>query len=387
MKRLVTAKEVAGLTERGRYACGHGLYLQIADGGTRSWIFRYMRAGKARHLGLGSAVYVPLAMARDRAFKLRQDLIAGTDPLEAKRLERTKAALESKTFRECAEAYIASHEAAWRGAKNSEQWRQSLENHVFPKLGALLVSEIDTPVVLSVLEPIWKTRTETASRVRGRIESILNWAKVRELRGGENPARWKGHLDNLLPARRKMRRVEHHAALPYPDIGRFMAELRRQEGIPARALEFLILAAARTGEVLGASWSEIDIINGVWTVADKRMKGGREHRVPLCDRAIEILEHLPRERSCVFPGERGPTLSVHSMTRVLQRMGRSATVHGFRSAFRDWAADQTNYPNHVVEMALAHAIANGVEAAYRRSDLFEKRRALMQDWADYCVRT
>jgi integrase len=387
MKRLPTAKEVEKFTARGRYACGHGLYLQVSEWGTRSWIFRYQRDGRAVHLGLGSVIYVPLATARDRAFKLRQGLIAGADPLEAKRAERAAAqtaAIKTRTFRECAEAYIAAHEAGWRNGSSSEQWLQSLRDYVFPKLGVLPVGDIDTALVLSVLEPIWKTRTETASRVRGRIESILDWAKTRGLRSGENPARWRGHLENLLPAPSKVRRVQHYAALSYTEMSSFVVDLRRQAGIAARALEFLILTATRAGEVMDARWPEIDLAQRAWVVPGSRMKTGKEHRVPLSDRAIEILEQLPRESEHVFPGRNGGALSGHALLRVLERMNRGETVHGFRSSFRDWAAEETNYPNHVVEMALAHAISGEVEKAYRRGNLFEKRRRLMDDWARYC---
>jgi integrase len=390
VKQHPNAKEVAGFTARGRYACGHGLYLQVSEWGTRSWIFRYMRDGKARHLGLGSAIYVPLATARDRAFKLRQGLIAGIDPQEAKREEHTAratAAVKSKTFKECADAYVAAHEAGWRNGKSSTQWRQSLRDHVFPKLGPLSVTDIDTAAVLSALEPFWNEKPETASRVRGRIESILDWAKARRLRDGENPARWRGHLENLLPARRKVRRVEHFAAVPYEEVPGCMVALRGEDTVMARALEFLALTAARSGEVLGATWDEIDLAKRVWTVPGERMKGDREHRVPLSNRAVEILEQLPRERFIFSGPYSGATMSGHNLRRVLDRMGRGdCTVHGFRSAFRDWAAEQTNFPNHVVEQALAHAIANSVEKAYRRGDLFEKRRQLMESWSEYCSR-
>src|SRR5262249_21341883 len=262
-------------------------------------------------------------------FKLRQGLIAGVDPLEAKRDERTvraAAAVKSKTFKECADAYVAAHEAGWRNGKSGAQWRQSLRDHVFPKLGTLPVTDIDTAAVLSALQPFWNEKPETASRVRGRIESVLDWARARGLRDGENPARWRGHLENLLPARRKVRRVEHLAALPYSDIPSFMTDLRQREGIPARALEFAILTAARAGAAFGAAWDEIDLGRRVWTIPGARMKGGKQHRVPLCGRVVEILESLPRENGFVFPGASRATLSPHAALRVLERMGHKATV-------------------------------------------------------------
>jgi integrase len=387
MRKYPTARELEKIQKPGRYAVGHGVYLQVSQWHTKAWLFRFVRDGKAHHMGLGSAEYVTLAEARQRGYEARRMLIAGTDPLEAKRdaaAERAKAAISGRIFKECADQYVAAHELGWKGGKSAEQWRQSLRDHVFPKLGALPVADIDTAAVLATVEPIWTKTPETASRVRGRIESILDWAKARGLRDGENPARWRGHLENLLPARRKVRRVENFAALPYGEVPGFMAELRQREGIPTRALEFAILTAARAGEAFGATWDEIDLGKRVWTIPGARMKGGKQHRVPLCDRVIEILESLPRENGFVFPGASRATLSPHAALRVLERMGRKVTVHGFRSSFRDWAADTTAYPNHVVEMALAHAVGNGVEAAYRRGELFEKRRQLMQDWAAYC---
>jgi integrase len=390
MRKYPSAKEVARLTAPGRYSVGHGVYLQISQWSTRAWLFRYVRDGKARHMGLGSAEYVTLAEARAKGFEARRQLIAGVDPLEAKRgaaLDRAKAAIKTKTFQECAEAYIKAHEAGWRNGQSARQWHQTLRDYVYPKLGTMPVASIDTVAVLATLEPIWTRMPETASRVRGRIESILDWARVRGFRDSENPARWRGHLDSLLPARSRVRRVEHLRALPYTEVPNLMTGLRQHEGVLARALEFLVLTAARSGEVLGVKWSEIDIEKHLWTVPGNRMKGGREHRVPLSDCVVEILKQLPRLNEYTFPGPyTGAVMSGHNLRRVLERLGCAATVHGFRSAFRDWAAEQTNYPNHVVEQALAHTIANGVEAAYRRSDLFEKRRALMQDWADYCAR-
>ena len=272
---------------------------------------------------------------------------------------------------------MAAREAGWR--RSAGQWQQSLRAYVYPRIGELAVGDIDTAAVMSVLQPIWTKLPETASRVRGRIEAVLSWAKVHGLRDGDKPARWRGHLDQLLPARAKVKRVEHFAALPYDIVGVFVAELRNEQGMSVRALEFAILTAARSGEVLSARWDEIK--GNTWTIPAERMKGGREHRVPLSDRALALL---PRKRGeFVFSGAHG-RLGPNALTRVIKRMGYNATAHGFRSTFRDWAAETTAYPNHVVEMALAHAIPSGVEASYRRGDLFEKRRELMQEWAYYC---
>ena len=387
MRKPDSAASVAKLKKPGHYAVGDACYLQIAAGGTRSWVLRYTLNGRARYMGLGSANLVSLAEARAKARDARRLLLDKIDPIEARRAQHRERLLETargKTFRDCTEGYIASHEAGWRDPRSHKQWVRSLISYVYPRIGDLSIAAIDTALVLAVLEPIWKTKPETASRVRGRIEGVLDWAKARGYRDGENPARWRGHLDHLLPARNKVRRVKHFAALPYAGLPALMAKLRAQPELPARALEFLILTAARTGEVLGAQWDEID--GNVWTVPAERMKAGKPHRVPLSDRVVEILASLPREGELIFVGARTSAVSnPHQLKRALQRTGYdNITVHGFRSTFRDWAAETTAYPNHVVEMALAHAIGNGVEAAYRRGDLFEKRRELMAAWADYC---
>lgn len=389
VRKPISAAAVAKLKKPGHYAVGDACYLQIAAGGTRSWVLRYTLNGRARYMGLGSANLVSLAEARAKARDARRLLLDKIDPIEARRAQHRERLLETargKTFRDCAEGYIASHEAGWRDPRSHKQWVRSLTSYVYPRLGDLSIAAIDTALVLAVLEPIWKTKPETASRVRGRIGSVLDWAKARGYRDGENPARWRGHLDHLLPARNKVRRVKHFAALPYAELPALIAKLRTQPELPARALEFLILTAARTGEVLGAQWDEID--GNVWTVPAERMKAGKPHRVPLSDRVVEILASLPREGEFIFVGARTSAVSnPHQLKRALQRTGHdNITVHGFRSTFRDWAAETTAYPNHVVEMALAHAIANGVEEAYRRGDLFEKRSRLMQDWGDYCSR-
>jgi len=292
------------------------------------------------------------------------------------------------TFDKCAAAYIEAHKASWKKGKHAEQWRGSLRNYASPVFGSSPVQAIDLGLVMKALEPVWRTKSETASRVRGRIEAVLDWATVRGYRKGENPARWRGHLDKLLPARSKIQKVEHHPALPYHEIAEFTAVLRGQEGIGARALEFLILTAARTGEIIGARWDEVDFEEKIWVVPAARMKAGREHRVPLTGTALAILKQMNgiREGDFVFPGgKKTRPLSNMAMLAVLKRMGRSdLTAHGFRSTFRDWAAERTNFPREVVEMALAHTIESKVEAAYRRGDLFQKRRQLMEAWARFC---
>jgi integrase len=370
--------------KEGMHADGAGLYLQVTGPAAKSWVFRYTINGRTRYLGLGSARTIDLKRAREDARKARELVHDGIDPIEhrkTKRMQQRLAAVKAITFDQCADAYIAAHEPSWGNPKHRQQWRNTLKDYASPVIGNLAVSDVDTGLVLKVLEPLWTSRPETASRLRGRIESVLDWAKVRGHRDGENPARWKGHLDHLLPARSKVRKVQHHAALPYGEINALVTLLRAQKGITPRALEFAILTAARTGEVLGARWSEIDTAAAMWMIPAGRMKGGREHRIPLCDRALAILEEMRgRDREHVFP------LSEKAMAMLLRRLGRKdVTVHGFRSTFRDWAGEVTSFPNHVVEMALAHAVPSAVEAAYRRGDLFEKRRRLMEAWAGYCA--
>jgi integrase len=390
----LTARQVATMTAPGMYAAGGapGLYLQITAGAGRSWVYRYQLAGKRRDMGLGGADLYSLAEARQKAQVVRRLVAEGIDPIEARKSERQAKALDAAkamTFRQCAEAYIAAHSAGWKNRVHAKQWPATLTTYVYPVFGNLPVQAVDVGLVMKALEPIWSNKSETASRVRGRIESVLDWATARGYRQGENPARWRGHLENLLPKKTKVRRVEHHAALPYSQIAEFMAELRQQDGIAARALEFAILTAARTGEVLGARWGEINIAERLWIVPAERMKASKEHRVPLSDAALAIVEQLAAIRSsgeCVFPGASpGKPLSNMSMLMLLRRMGRGdLTVHGFRSALTDWATEQTNFPSEVREMALAHSVGNRVEAAYRRGDLFDKRRQLAEAWARYC---
>jgi len=368
----------------------NGLALQISPTGSRSWILRYADGGKRREMGLGSFPGVGLAGARRRASEEREKLDKGTDPILNRRLARS--ALKVKriaaiTFEKAAHTYMDAQESGWSNAKHAQQWRNSLETYAYPVIGSLLVGDVNQNNVLAVLEPIWKTKTETASRLRGRIEQVLDWATVRGYREGLNPARWRGHLDKLLPSPKKISAVAHHAALPYTEAGAFMVALRAQSGMGARALEFGILTAARSGEVRGATWAEIDLQGRRWAIPKDRMKAGREHRVPLSDAALEILSALPKlaESALVFWSPRGGQLSDMALTAVLRRMKVSAVPHGFRSTFRDWAAERTNYPNEVAEMALAHTVGDKVEAAYRRGDMLEKRAMMMSDWAAYCA--
>jgi integrase len=378
---------------------GGGLYLRVTPTGAKSWVFRFQLDGKRRDMGLGPFPDISLADARGKAAALRQQRHGGTDPLEARRAERAQARLETakgRTFRQVAEEFIARNESGWRNAKHRDQWRNTLATYVYPTLGEIPVAAIDAGLVLQVLDPIWNTKPETASRVRGRIEAILDAAKVRGFRDGPNPAQWRGNLALLLPARGKVRKVEHHAALPYDRIAEFMAVLRTRQGMAARALEFAILTAARTGEILGARWGEINLGERLWTIPAARMKSGREHRVPLSEAALAVLEAVkplalatsgkPELTAPVFPGpRRALPMSNMVLLMLLRRMGRGdLTAHGFRSTFSDWAAERTAFPREVVEMALAHAVENRVEAAYRRGDLFDKRRQLMETWDRVC---
>jgi integrase len=397
----LSTKFVETVSKPGRYADGGGLYLQVSKGTsgvTKSWLFRFMNGGStSRAMGLGAVStrngdgYTTLIKARQKRTRAREMLESGIDPLQSKRAGRTAERLEkarSVTFTQCAEQYIDGHEAGWKGKKHGRDWRGTLTRYVYPEIGALPVAAIDTALVLKVLKPIWETKTKTAVDVRSRVELVLNWAKIHGYRDGENPARWKGHLDNALPKPSKVTKVKHHPAMPYAEVPSFLAELRNKTAIGARALEWTILAASRSDEALGAEWSEIDVEKRVWTIPAPRMKADADHRVPLTDRMKEILKGQPRDGKFIFPGQhRSKKISSASMWHLLRSIRLSSeTVHGFRSSFRDWAAEQTAYPSDVIEMALAHTIANKVEAAYRRGDLFEKRRALMADWAAYCGR-
>ena len=378
----------------GRHADGGGLQLLVKESGARSWVYRFMLRGKSRDVGLGAAAgpsAISLAAARDGAAALRLKVKAGIDPLAERQQEaaETLAAAQAAqiagiTFRAVAEAYIAANEGSWRNDKHRQQWLNTLATYVYPVMGDLPVADIGTAHVLKVLEPIWQDKPETASRIRGRIDAVLDSAKARGYREGENPARWRGHIAQILPVRPRLTRG-HHKALPYEAVPELVAQLRMREAMAALALEFVILTAARTNEVLGAVWSEVDLDKAVWTIPATRMKAGREHRVPLSARAMQILEIVkPLGGGWLFPSEKGSKLSAMAMSMLLRRMKQDCTVHGFRSGFRDWAAECTAYAHEVCEMALAHVIGNKAEAAYRRGDLFEKRRRLMADWAAYC---
>jgi integrase len=377
----LSARSVATITMHGRHADGGGLYLSISPNGGRRWVFLYRWHGKPTEIGLGSARDVTLARARDKAVQARAMLAEGVNPKDARRPS------EDATFGLCADRFIEAMRPSWRNGKHRAQWEMTLREYAAP-LRRLPVDKITTDDVLSVLKPLWNEKPETASRLRGRIERVLDAAKAQGLRGGENPARWRGHLDQLLPKRQRLTRGRH-AAMAYAEVPTFMENLGTRQSTAARALEFAILTAARSGEVLGLRWEEIDLDQAVWTVPANRMKAGREHRVPLSKPALKLLKSL-REAGggeFVFPGQKpGNGLSVMALEMVLRHMKiEGVTVHGFRSSFRDWAAERTNFPNEVCEAALAHVIQNKAEAAYRRGDLFDKRRKLMEAWATHCA--
>ena len=377
-------RTAATIRTPGRHSDGGGLYLSIDNRGRRRWVFMYTRDNRRSELGLGGGRDLSLANARKEAIALRAVLASGGDPRTARQKQ------ESSTFGECADAYVQAMRPSWRSAKHAAQWTMTLTNYAAP-IRARMVEAISTRDVLEVLEPLWQRAPETAERLRGRIENVLDAARAKGLRAGENPARWRGHLDQLLPKRKRLSR-SHHAALGYDAMPVFMAGLRSREAVAARALEFAILTAARSGEVFGATWAEIDLDNAVWTVPAARMKAGREHRVPLSGRSLEIVQTLELARELqsanaddpVFSIRPGKPLSNMAMSMLLRRLKANVTVHGFRATFRDWASETTGFPHEVCEMALAHTIQNKAEAAYRRGDLFNKRRELMAAWETFC---
>jgi integrase len=387
-------REAESISRPGMHSDGGGLYLQVTkgtDGSIRkSWLFRYSANGRERQMGLGPLKDIKLATARLRAAEARELRRSGKDPIVERESLLSKHRSRSSvvmTFSDCATAYIAAHRPAWRNVKHANQWKRTIETYCAPVFGKAPVQTIDVSMVMQVIEPMWSTKSETASRLRGRIERVLDWAKVRGFRDGENPARWRGHLELQLPARAKVRKVKHHPALPYAEIPEFMVQLRSRDAVAARALEFTILTATRTGEVIGAKWAEIDLKNRIWIIPSDRMKTGREHRVPLSEGALRALARASkiRENEFLFPGDRRSALSDMALLMLLRRMGHSdVTTHGFRSTFRDWVEEQTDTSRAIAESALAHTIGDAVEAAYRRGDLFEKRCTLMAQWSDFC---
>lgn len=386
------ALQVSRLTVPGVYPDGQGLYLQVGKTGTKSWLLRYSLDKKEHWMGLGSAKTFTLAEARTRAVEQRKLLADGINPLVVRRtklLTHRLAEASVITFDKAAEQYIEAHSAGWSNTKHAAQWTSTLKKYASPVIGNLAVSEVTAPLVLRILKPIWTSRTETASRLRGRIESVLDWAKAHGYRIGENPASWKGHLQQALPAPGRVSKGGHHAALPWMQMGVFMQELRAMPGGSALATEFIVLTAARTTEAIEARWAEFDMDARVWVVPAERMKARKEHRVPLSQAAIAVLERARTELKgavFVFPGRGDGALSNMACLALLKRMRRGdVTVHGMRSAFRDWCAERTNYADEVVKMAMAHTIGDKVEAAYRRGDLLEKRVALMDDWARWCA--
>lgn len=379
----LTARDVAKIAAPGRYSDGGNLYLVVDASGARRWVFLYRRENRAREMGLGGVNAVPLAKARELAADARAQLAAGTDPIAAK----ASAKLTVPTFGDCADDFIADMAPQFRNAKHLDQWKMTLKDYAKP-LREKAVDQVETADVLAVLKPIWLSKSETASRLRGRIERVLDAAKAKGHRSGENPARWRGHLDTLLPKRRKLTRG-HHAAMHYTDVPVFIGELRKREALSALALEFTILTAARSGETMGMRWSEVDTDKAVWTIPKGRMKAGREHRVPLSPRALAIIDKAMEfgtdPDAFVFPGRReGLPLSVMSYEMLLRRMKVQVTTHGFRSSFRDWCGEETSFPREVAEAALAHAVGDETERAYRRGDALAKRRQLMDAWADHC---
>ncbi|MES2295353.1 MAG: integrase arm-type DNA-binding domain-containing protein [Pseudomonadota bacterium] len=386
--------QITKLRAPGRYCDGGGLYLQIGREDSRSWIFRYALKGRVRDMGLGSASVIGLADARDFAAQCRKLAIRGIDPIQERLRRRQEDAEEEAsalTFKECATSLIEARKASWRSEKLGKQWLSTLQTYVFPHFGHLPIANINTQLVMKALEPIWNAKPSTAGRVRQRVEAILDAGKARGLRSGDNPARWRGHLQVLLSDPSKLRKTSHHPALPYSEIGTFMPQVRQQQSTAARALELLILTATRTSETICAKWTEVNLGAAVWTIPGERIKTGREHRIPLSAPAVALLHEMNKFNNgeFIFPGlKRGKPLSNMAILKLLQRMGFDhITTHGFRSTFRDWAAEQTNFPRDVAEMALAHAVENKVEAAYRRGDLFLKRAKLMEAWASYCGRT
>jgi integrase len=380
---MLTSTKATNLKKTGMHTDRDGLYLNITKTGAKSWIYRYQLNGKRREMGLGSFTAYSLAEAREIAAPYRKMQKQGIDPMNYR--DSLSSRNVSNSFRSCAEAYIKSHESGWKNPKHIKQWASTLEQYAYPVIGDMAVDQIDTEHVMQVLTPIWNTKTETASRVRGRIENVLSWAIVQKYRQSPNPAIWRGHLSMLLPKRSKVQQVQHHPALPYKEIPKLMALLRAIDSVPARAMELTILTCTRTNETIQATWGEIDFEEKLWIIPKDRMKAGREHRAPLSNQAISILELLPRLNDWVFPSTRTHISNNAMLLCLKNQLGfGNITVHGFRSTFRDWAAEVSTYPREVAEAALAHVVSDKTEAAYQRGDLLEKRRQMIQEWSNYC---
>lgn len=396
IEKLITLS-VKKINKAGDYSDGGGLWLRVNHAGAKSWMFRFSFEKREHKMGLGATHTVSLAEARDEARNCRKLLRGKVNPLLKRQqtIIQTKIETESrKTFAECAYQYIEDNRAGWKNAKHANQWTTTLKTYAYPHIGHISVADITTKMVVDLLRPIWVEKAETANRLRGRIQTVLDWAKVQGFRSGDNPAIWQGHLDKILPARSKVSKVVHHPAMPYHDIPTFMKALQFRDGLSIRTLEFAILHANRSGEVRLATWKEIDFDKKLWVIPEERMKAGHEHRIPLTDQAIALLQKLPvftlseqdRKDMFIFPStKKDKPLSDMALTSILRRMNKGQfTQHGFRSTFRDWAAEVVQYPREVIEHALAHKLADKVEAAYQRGDLLEKRRSLMTDWANFC---
>ena len=386
----LSALEVSRICEQGLHFVGNvpGLILQV-KGASRSWILRIPIGGKRRDVGLGGYPAIGLAQARNSARDIRIKVVQGIDPIQERRNQQAALRVaqgKQKTFHEVASGFLGDRSPGWRNPKHRQQWENTLAVYAVPEIGNLFVKDIELAHILNILRPIWTTKTETASRLRGRLENVLDWAKVHGYREGENPARWKGNLDMILPAPNKTKKVKHHKALPYSQVGSFMVDLRNRSGIAAKALEFTILTATRSGEVRGATWQEIDISKAEWTIPSERMKAGKEHRIPLSSQVIELLKGIPvgGANEIIFKAPRGGMLSDMSLGAVLKRMKIQVTTHGFRSTFRDWAGETTAFTREVIEHALAHQLQDKAEAAYARGTLLVKRRKLMEAWSIYC---
>jgi integrase len=394
----LTSKAIQKLAKEGKKGStgdGQGLYLQITLGGSVSWIYRFKLQGKQRYMGLGAYPDASLSEARELAADNRKLVRQGIDPLEARKEEENEAQEATVTFTSCAARYIKAHRRSWRNAKHARQWVSTLKTYARPKIGEKTIEEISTQDVLEILKPIWTIKNETAKRVQGRVENILDYAAAHGYRDPVNPARWRGHLDKLLAKPSRVQKVKHYPAMPYDQVDDFFKAVQEYSSMSSKALQFLILTATRTSEVLSAAWKEVDLDNATWTIPADRMKANREHRVPLSRQAVALLTALPRIKgnSHVFPGMKsGRPLSNMALLQFMRGLGYGLSgakgnfvPHGFRSSFRDWTGEVTSYPRDVAEMALAHTIQNKVEAAYRRGDLFEKRRAMMQEWADFVL--